>query len=61
MESQNITEWNLKILPNGISKYYRMESRNITEWKLIVICGLSNAAYQRDDGVYVISITMLKN
>jgi hypothetical protein len=38
-----------------------MESQNITEWKLIVICGLSNAAYQRDDGVYVISITMLKN
>jgi predicted AAA+ superfamily ATPase len=29
--------------------------------KLIVICGLSNAAYQRDDGVYVVPITMLKN
>lgn len=26
-----------------------------------VICGLSNAAYCRDDGVYVIPITMLKN
>lgn len=28
---------------------------------LCVICGLSNAAYQRDDGVYVIPITALKN
>lgn len=28
---------------------------------LCVICGLSNAAYQRPDGVYVIPITALKN
>jgi hypothetical protein len=28
---------------------------------LIVICGLSNAAYKRDDGVYVIPITALKD
>ena len=28
---------------------------------LCVICGLTNAAYQRDDGVYVIPITALKN
>ena len=28
---------------------------------LIVICGLSNAAYQRPDGVYVLPINMLKN
>ena len=28
---------------------------------LCVICGLSNAAYQREDGVYVIPITALKN
>ena len=26
-----------------------------------VICGLSNAAYQRKDGVYVVPITALKN
>ncbi|MCD8087593.1 MAG: DUF4143 domain-containing protein [Oscillospiraceae bacterium] len=26
-----------------------------------VICGLSNAAYQREDGVYVVPITTLKN
>lgn len=28
---------------------------------LCVICGLSNAAYLRDDGVYVVPITALKN
>ena len=28
---------------------------------LYVICGLSNAAYQRKDGVYVVPITALKN
>lgn len=28
---------------------------------LCVICGLSNAAYQREDGVYVVPITALKN
>lgn len=28
---------------------------------LYVICGLSNAAYQRPDGVYVVPITALKN
>ena len=27
---------------------------------LCVICGMSNAAYQRDDGVYVVPITALK-
>jgi uncharacterized protein len=28
---------------------------------LCVICGLSNAAYQRSDGVFVVPITALKN
>lgn len=28
---------------------------------LCVICGMSNAAYQREDGVYVVPITALKN
>lgn len=28
---------------------------------LCVLCGLSNAAYKRDDGVYVVPITALKN
>ncbi len=28
---------------------------------LCVICGLTNAAYQREDGVYVAPITALKN
>ena len=29
--------------------------------RLIVICGLSNAAYMREDGVYVVPITSLKD
>ena len=28
---------------------------------MCVICGMSNAAYQRPDGVYVVPITVLKN
>ena len=28
---------------------------------MCVICGLTNAAYQRPDGVYVVPITALKN
>ena len=28
---------------------------------LIVLCGLSNAAYQRPDGIYVVPLTALKN
>ncbi len=28
---------------------------------LCVICGMTNAAYQRPDGVYVVPITALKN
>lgn len=28
---------------------------------LCVICGLSNAAYRREDGVFVVPITALKN
>ena len=28
---------------------------------LCVICGMSNAAYKRPDGVYVVPITALKN
>lgn len=29
--------------------------------EIIVICGLSNIAYKRPDGVYVVPITTLKN
>lgn len=37
------------------------EEKGITPSILCVICGLSNAAYKREDGVYVIPITALKN
>ena len=32
----------------------------ITPDVLVVICGLSNFAYRREDGVYVVPITALK-
>ena len=28
---------------------------------MCVVCGLSNAAYQRDDGIFVVPITALKD
>ena len=37
------------------------EKGGISPKVLCVICGLSNAAYQRPDGVYVVPITALRN
>ena len=48
------------------SKKNRLQKEEIVKAKgkapsvLCVICGLSNAAYQRPDGVYVVPITALK-
>lgn len=40
----------------------KLNNKNLkTPKALCVICGLSNAAYLRDDGVYVVPITALKN
>lgn len=36
-------------------------SGGIAPDSLCVICGLSNAAYQRPDGVFVVPITALRN
>ncbi len=44
-------------LKNAIEK----EKNGIPPSVLCVICGMSNAAYQRPDGVYVVPITALKN
>lgn len=39
-----------------------MEGNNVTPPDVLcVICGMSEYAYQRDDGVYVVPITALKN
>jgi predicted AAA+ superfamily ATPase len=37
------------------------EKNAVSPSVLCVICGLSNAAYQRDDGVYVVPLTALKD
>ena len=47
---------NLLNLKNEIEK-----EKGKTPSVLCVICGLSNAAYKRPDGVYVVPITALKN
>ena len=49
--AQNLVKINKKIINKG-GKGAR---------SLIVICGLSNAAYLREDGVYVVPITSLKD
>lgn len=48
---------NLKKIRNELAK----EERAIPPSVLCVICGLSNASYKREDGVYVVPLTALKN
>lgn len=48
---------NLKAIRNSIET----EGNGIPPKILCVICGLSNAAYKRDDGVYVVPITALRD
>lgn len=47
----------LKAVRDDFSRNEKSASPSV----LCVICGLSNAAYQRDDGVFVVPITALKN
>ena len=35
--------------------------KSILPSAMIIICGLSNAAYQREDGIYVVPLTALKD
>lgn len=44
-----------------IKKQIETEENGKPPKLLCVLCGLSNAAYQREDGVYVVPITALKN
>lgn len=48
---------NLKAIRNSIAA----EENGVPPKILCVICGLSNAAYKRDDGVYVVPITALRD
>ena len=43
-----------------IKSAIKKDSKGKTLAVLCVICGLSSAAYQRPDGVYVVPITTLK-
>lgn len=44
-----------------IQKEISTDENGIPPSVLCVVCGLSNAAYRREDGVYVVPITSLKN
>lgn len=45
----------------NIKKQFEEDSKGVPPTVLCVICGLSNAAYRREDGVYVVPITALKH
>lgn len=44
-----------------IYKEMEQDSKSILPSAMIIICGLSNAAYQREDGIYVVPLTALKD
>lgn len=49
---------------NNLKKIYKemeKDSKSILPSAMIIICGLSNAAYQREDGVFVVPLTALKD
>jgi len=37
------------------------DPKSILPSAMIIVCGLSNAAYQREDGIYVVPLTALKD
>lgn len=45
----------------NIKKEFQTDSKGKPPAVLCIVCGLTNAAYQRADGVYVVPITALKN
>ena len=45
----------------SIYKDMQKDPKAILPSTMCIICGLSNAAYQREDGIYVIPLTALKN
>lgn len=44
-----------------IKREFEEDKKSVTPSVLCVLCGLSNAAYKREDGVFVVPITALKN
>lgn len=54
----------IKSAANNLKKIYKemeKDSKSILPSAMIIICGLSNAAYQREDGVFVVPLTALKD
>lgn len=45
----------------SIQKAFEEDPKGKPPTVLCVLCGMSNAAYQRPDGVYVVPITALRN
>ncbi len=45
----------------SIKKAFLADEKSVPPSSLIVVCGMTNAAYLRPDGVYVVPITALKN
>lgn len=49
---------------NNLKKIYKemeKDSKSVLPSAMIIICGLSNAAYQREDGIFVVPLTALKD
>jgi len=44
-----------------IYKEMEKDPKSILPSAMIIVCGLSNAAYQREDGIYVVPLTALKD
>ena len=45
----------------SIKKAFLADEKSVPPSSLIVVCGMTNAAYLRPDGVYVVPLTALKN
>ena len=59
----NIKNYRPRIIDAKINEYFKNFGAILIEGTkhMCVICGLSNAAYMREDGVYVVPITALKD
>lgn len=60
LRNVNIAKGNFCFAPI-IYKEMEQDPKSILPTAMIIICGLSNAAYQREDGIYVVPLTALKD
>ena len=62
--SQEDESWihgNSKACGDTIIRNSIIKDGGVPPYMMCVVCGLSNAAYQRDDGIFVVPITALKD